>query len=151
MLLVVLVGLWAVPLIASVAAGALASLDPFTIVAGHAAGGHRSSGVWLVDWTVLTVKQAGETLSSVANTDTLVTAGAFAHTRNPLYPGVVLIATGVAVGLGPPVAAVYAGLLLFVYHSIVVTIEKPDIETRMRRSTPSIVLMPPTGYRVSED
>ena len=54
----------------------------------------------------------------------LVTAGMYAHTRNPMYVGNILIATGVCMASGAPLAYLVAlPLFLFIYQSIVVTEE----------------------------
>lgn len=119
-----------VPLVAAGAAGGLAVLDPLRVDAGlvlYSGVGPLVAGISLVGWTVLTVNRAGGTLSPVAHPDRLVTAGAFAHTRNPMYLGVVVAVAGVAVLAGSPVVAGYAGLLWLTYHVVVVTIEEPKL------------------------
>lgn len=123
----------AVPILAGLSAVVLAFLDPFRIAVGaaHVAGIlPLAVGFVLVYWSIISVKQDGETLSPVANPESLVTTGAFAHTRNPMYLGVILTVIGVAVGAGSPVATGYAGLLWSVYHGIVVTVEEPKLRDR---------------------
>jgi len=119
-----------VPLIAAAAAAGLALLDPVRVDGGviHSVGlAPLLAGVGLVGWTVLTVQRAGETLSPVAEPGRLVTTGAFAHTRNPMYLGVVLAAAGVSLLAGSPVVAGYAGLLWVTYHAVVVAVEEPKL------------------------
>jgi len=55
----------------------------------------------------------------------LVTAGVYAHTRNPMYVGNMLIAIGVCMASGAPLAYLVAlPAFLFIYQSIVVTEEE---------------------------
>lgn len=119
-----------VPLIAATAAVGLALLDPFRVEAGIV----RTLGIFplvggigLVLWTTLTVRTAGESLSPLSKPAALVTDGPFSYTRNPMYLGVVLTATGVAVLGGSPVVGCYAGVLWLTYHGVVVAIEEPKL------------------------
>lgn len=119
-----------VPVVAALGAGGLAVLDPFRIDGGvllYTGTAPLVAGLGLVVWTALTVQRAGETLSPVARPERLVTTGAFAHTRNPMYLGVVLTAAGVALLAGSPVAAGYTGLLWLTYHGVVVAVEEPKL------------------------
>jgi len=119
-----------VPAIAALAAGGLAALDPFRVdgsVLQYTGAVPLFAGLGLVVWTALTVQRAGETLSPVARPERLVTTGAFALTRNPMYLGVVLTAAGVALLAGSPVAAGYTGLLWLTYHVVVVAVEEPKL------------------------
>jgi protein-S-isoprenylcysteine O-methyltransferase Ste14 len=108
-------------MVASVAAVALAWIDPTSVSlgAGRSLGlAGVAGGIGLVAWTVLTYSRVGETLSPVVPPDHLVTAGPLARTRNPMYLGVVSTIVGVAVLGESPVAGAYAALLAFVYHVI---------------------------------
>jgi len=120
-----------VPLVASVAAVALAWIDPTRVSLGasrYAGLAGVAGGVGLVAWTVLTYSHVGETLSPVARPNRLVTTGPLAWTRNPMYLGVVTTIAGVAVLGQSSVAGAYATLLALVYHAIVVFVEEPKLE-----------------------
>lgn len=120
----------AVPLVAVALAVGLATVDPTRVAPGPV----RllgivplAAGVALVAWTALTFRRARETLSPVAEPARLVTDGPLAHTRNPMYLGVVASVAGVALLAGSPAAGGYAVLLLAVYHAVVVLVEEPKL------------------------
>jgi protein-S-isoprenylcysteine O-methyltransferase Ste14 len=118
-----------VPLVAASAATGLAAIDPFRFdlgLVGYSGLALAVVGVGLVGWTVWTV-EAGVTLSPVRTPDRLVVTGAFAHTRNPMYLGVLLVVAGVAVVGASPVTAGYAALLAAIYHLIVSFVEEPRL------------------------
>lgn len=119
-----------VPFVAATAAAALAVGDPFRASLGLVRGlgvVPLFAGLGLVGWTVSTVRQAGETLSPVVEPGRLLTVGAFARTRNPMYLGVVTTTTGVSVLAASPAVAGYTGLLWLVYHLLVVFVEEPAL------------------------
>jgi protein-S-isoprenylcysteine O-methyltransferase Ste14 len=100
-----------VPFVAATAATGLAVIDPFRLALGpvrYSGLGVVAVGVGLVGWVVRTVGRAGETLSPVTTPDRLVVIGAFAHTRNPMYLGVLLVVVGVSIVGSSPVAGGYA-------------------------------------------
>ncbi len=120
-----------VPLVAGALAVGLAAIDPTRVAMGPAwpvGGALAAAGTGLVVWTVLTVRRASETLSPVATPARLVTGGPLAHTRNPMYLGVVTTVAGVALVAGSPAAGGYALALLVVYHVVVVRVEEPKLQ-----------------------
>jgi len=88
------------------------------------------AGLALAGWGVRSFAAAGVVPSPAGTPDRLVTRGALAHTRNPVYLGTVVATTGTAVVLGSPVAAGYAALLWAVYHALVVVHEEPALRAR---------------------
>lgn len=121
----------AVPLVAASAAAWLATIDPFRVNLGlvrYSGLGLVVVGVVLVGWTVWTVGRIGETLSPVTTPDRLVVTGPFAHTRNPMYLGVLTVVAGVSVFGGSPVVTGYVGLLAAIYHTIIVLVEEPTLQ-----------------------
>ncbi|WP_247009804.1 methyltransferase family protein [Halorientalis litorea] len=120
------------PTLVVVAVGpVLALLDPFAV---SAVGPLRVVGVpfvlaglGLVGWAVHTFARAGVPPAPATEPESLVTAGALAHTRNPLYLGTVVAAGGVAVLLASPVTAAYAGLLWLAYHLLALYEEEPAL------------------------
>lgn len=56
----------------------------------------------------------------IEKTRSLATGGPYAHTRNPLYLGSVLIAAGVAVAAGSPWVALAAGAYLLAFYPLVI-------------------------------
>jgi protein-S-isoprenylcysteine O-methyltransferase Ste14 len=84
-------------------------------------------GLGLAGWAVHSFAGASEPPSPATETQRLVTAGALAHTRNPLYLGTVLAATGVGLALDAVVVVGYAGVLWLVYHLLTVYREEPAL------------------------
>jgi protein-S-isoprenylcysteine O-methyltransferase Ste14 len=121
---------WVVPLVAAAAAAVLAVVDPFVVSPGVLRVGGlvpAVTGPAFVGWTVSTVRGASETLSPVASPAQLLTSGPFAHTRNPMYLGVVVTTAGVSLLGASPVAAGYTTLLWVTYHLLVVLVEEPEL------------------------
>jgi protein-S-isoprenylcysteine O-methyltransferase Ste14 len=88
-----------------------------------------AGGLALAVWGVQSFAAAAEAPSPVGRTATLVTDGALAHSRNPIYLGTVVAALGEAVALGSSVLAGYAAALWVVYHLLVVYREEPALAT----------------------
>ena len=84
-------------------------------------------GLGLAGWSVHSFARAGEPPSPVDEPGRLVTRGALAHTRNPLYLGTVFAAGGVGLALDSPVTVGYAVLLWAVYHLLTVCREEPEL------------------------
>lgn len=78
------------------------------------------AGLALVGWAVHSFARAGEPPSPAGKPARLVTGGALAYTRNPLYLGTVLAAGGVGLALDAAVVVAYATLLWLVYHLLTV-------------------------------
>jgi protein-S-isoprenylcysteine O-methyltransferase Ste14 len=119
-----------VPVVAGAAGVFLGVLDPVRLTGGL----YQSlgivpllGGIGVVGWTVYTMSLAGETLSPVGDSDTLVTTGPYAQSRNPMYLGVVLTVFGTAVLAGSPLVTGYGTLLGVTYHCIIITLEEPKL------------------------
>lgn len=85
------------------------------------------AGLGLAVWAVHAFAAAGEPPSPADPPARLVTAGPLARTRNPIYLGTVLAASGVALLFGSAVVAGYAAALWLVYHVLVVYREEPEL------------------------
>jgi protein-S-isoprenylcysteine O-methyltransferase Ste14 len=84
-------------------------------------------GLGLAVWSVHSFAQAGEPPSPADEPHLLVTRGALAHSRNPLYLGTVLAAVGAGLALDAVLVVGYAALLWLVYHLLVVYREEPEL------------------------
>jgi protein-S-isoprenylcysteine O-methyltransferase Ste14 len=87
------------------------------------------AGLAVVVWSVHSFARAGEPPSPAGDPGRLVTTGALAYSRNPLYLGTVLAAGGVGVALDALVVVGYAALLGLVYHLLTVYREEPELRT----------------------
>jgi protein-S-isoprenylcysteine O-methyltransferase Ste14 len=85
------------------------------------------AGLGLVAWSVHSFAQAGEPPSPATEPTRLVTSGALAYSRNPLYLGTVLAAAGAGLALDAVLVVGYAALLWLVYHLLVVSREEPEL------------------------
>ena len=102
-------------------------------------------GLWLRGYAAGYVKKNRE----------LTQTGPYAYTRNPLYLGSILIATGFAVALlSWPVAAMLAAMFFIVYVPVIASEERflratfPDFEAycrRVPRLIPRFTAAPPDG------
>jgi len=102
------------------------AVPPAVVAAGVLA---VAGGLALALWGVRTFAAAGEAPSPVGEAQRLVTDGALAHSRNPIYLGTVVAAAGEAAALGSLALAAYAGALWTVYHLLVVFREEPALST----------------------
>ena len=84
-------------------------------------------GFGLTGWAVHSFAGAGGPPSPTSETEQLVTAGALAHTRNPLYLGTVLVAASAGLALDTVMIVGYAGALWLVYHLLTVYREEPEL------------------------
>ncbi len=85
-------------------------------------------GLALAGWSVHSFARAGEPPSPADEPGRLVTRGALAYTRNPLYLGTVLAAGGAGLALDALVVVGYAALLWVVYHLLTVYREEPELQ-----------------------
>lgn len=106
-------------------------------------------GLGLAGWSVHSFARAGEPPSPADEPGRLVTRGALAYTRNPLYLGTVLAAGGVGLVLDALVVVGYAALLWLVYHLLAVYREEPELQAvfgaeyeRYREDVPRWVPLP---------
>ncbi|ERH10757.1 MAG: putative protein-S-isoprenylcysteine methyltransferase [halophilic archaeon J07HX64] len=84
-------------------------------------------GLALTGWSVHSFARAGEPPSPADEPGRLVTRGALAYSRNPLYLGTVLAAGGAGLALDALVVVGYAALLWLVYHLVTVYYEEPEL------------------------
>src|SRR5688572_1352249 len=61
--------------------------------------------------------------------DSLVRSGIYAHSRNPMYVGVILAAAGQAIVFASRPLAIYTAMLAAAFHLVVVLIEEPHLRT----------------------
>ena len=89
------------------------------------------AGLALAVWGVDSFARAGEPPSPVDEPARLVTTGALAYTRNPLYLGTVVAAAGAGVVFESVVVLAYAGLLWLTYHLLTVYHEEPELRDEL--------------------
>jgi protein-S-isoprenylcysteine O-methyltransferase Ste14 len=85
------------------------------------------AGLGFAGWSVHSFAQAGEPPSPAGEPTRLVTGGALAYSRNPLYLGTVLAAGGTGLALDALAVVGYAALLWLVYHLLTVYGEEPEL------------------------
>jgi protein-S-isoprenylcysteine O-methyltransferase Ste14 len=89
------------------------------------------AGLTLVAWAVDSFARAGEPPSPADSPERLVTRGALAYTRNPLYLGTVAAAAGAGVAFESVVVIGYAALLWVAYHLLTVYHEEPELREEL--------------------
>ena len=89
------------------------------------------AGLALAVWGVDSFARAGEPPSPADEPARLVTTGALARTRNPLYLGTVVAAAGAGLVLESVVVLAYAGLLWATYHLLTVYHEEPQLREEL--------------------
>ncbi len=90
-----------------------------------------AAGIGLAVWAVDSFARAGEPPSPADEPERLVTKGALAHSRNPIYLGTVVAAAGAGVLLESVVVVGYAALLWVVYHLLTVYKEEPELREEL--------------------
>jgi len=89
------------------------------------------AGLALAVWAVDSFARAGETPSPAERSAILVTEGALAHTRNPIYLGTVVAGAGAGVFFESVVVVGYSVLLWVVYHILTVYKEEPELRDEL--------------------
>jgi protein-S-isoprenylcysteine O-methyltransferase Ste14 len=79
-------------------------------------------------------RTGGGTLAPVDPPRRMVVAGAYRFSRNPMYLGVVVLAAAEALFYRSWALAVYAAILLLVFHLFVVFYEEPALRRRFGKS-----------------
>ncbi len=118
---VLLVGPW----LATLGPSGLADSLPLPVRAAGLA--LVAGGVAVAVWGVHSFATAGQAPSPVGTPDRLVTDGALAYSRNPIYLGTVAGVVGEAIAVGSLVVAAYAAALWLTYHLLVVYREEPAL------------------------
>jgi protein-S-isoprenylcysteine O-methyltransferase Ste14 len=89
------------------------------------------AGLGLALWGVDSFARAGEPPSPADEPARLVTTGALAHTRNPLYLGTVVAAAGAGIALQSLLVVAYAAVLWGTYHVLTVYHEEPELREKL--------------------
>jgi protein-S-isoprenylcysteine O-methyltransferase Ste14 len=91
---------WALAIVAGLAAGWLHPLPfvPTSIPRTWVGGGVFAMGLALAIWAIVTMYRAGTRVEVHKPTTTIVADGPYRFTRNPIYLGVFLGQTGLAIG-----------------------------------------------------
>ena len=92
--------------------------------------GLGAAGLALMVWGFLTLLRAGTTVLPNRRADQLVTNGAFAFRRNPIYMGEVLILLGVAELTHNVWFAILAPVLAIALYALAILPEERHLETR---------------------
>jgi protein-S-isoprenylcysteine O-methyltransferase Ste14 len=87
-------------------------------------------GLLLIGWGAVTLYQAGTTVSPHRQADHLVTHGAFAFRRNPIYMGEVLMLLGLAQATGNIWMAIMAPLFAVSVLVLAILPEERHLEAR---------------------
>jgi len=90
-----------------------------------------AAGLGLAVWAVDSFARAGEPPSPADEPERLVTEGALAHSRNPIYLGTVVAAAGAGVFLESVVVVGYAAVLWLTYHLLTVYKEEPELREEL--------------------
>jgi len=88
-------------------------------------------GLGLAVWAVDSFARAGEPPSPADEPERLVTEGALAHSRNPIYLGTVVAAAGAGAFLESVVVVGYAAVLWLTYHLLTVYKEEPELREEL--------------------
>ena len=89
------------------------------------------AGLGLAVWAVDSFARAGEPPSPADEPERLVTRGALARSRNPIYLGTVVAAAGAGVVFESVVVVGYAALLWALYHLLTVYKEEPELREEL--------------------
>jgi protein-S-isoprenylcysteine O-methyltransferase Ste14 len=104
---------------AALAAGWLYPLPflPAAMPLGWAGAALCAAGFALATWAFITMRRAGTRVETDQPTSTIVIAGPYRFTRNPIYDGMLLLLVGLAVGLDSlwPLAALVPFWLVIRY------------------------------------
>jgi len=123
----------------ALAPGGIVGLAPYLISAWRCEhllpGALRATGAVLIGMGVLSVAESFArfvlhgrgTPAPVAPPKHLVVTGQYRHVRNPMYVALVAIVVGQALWLGSSALAIYAVVLLVLFHLRVVTYEEPQL------------------------
>lgn len=87
-----------------------------------------AGGLMLMNWAARTFKRENAGFSLGEQRLTLVTSGPFRFTRNPMYLGMLVWLTGLAVLLGSLVTFVFPALLFILANGILIPVEESSLE-----------------------
>jgi protein-S-isoprenylcysteine O-methyltransferase Ste14 len=92
---------WAVAIVAGVGIDALYPIPfvPTSVPTAWTGGAIFALGLALAIWAIVTIRTAGTRVETYKPTTTIVSNGPYRFTRNPIYTGMFLGQTGLAVGL----------------------------------------------------
>lgn len=88
-------------------------------------------GLGIAVWAVDSFARAGEPPSPADKPKRLVTQGALSYSRNPIYLGTVVAASGAGIVFESVVVVGYAVLLWLVYHLLTVYKEEPELREEL--------------------
>lgn len=92
--------------------------------------GLGAAGIALIAWGFLTLRRAGTTIMPNQRADHLVTEGAFAFRRNPIYMGEVLLLLGIAEPTHNVWFAILAPVLAVGLYALAIRPEEQHLEAR---------------------
>lgn len=88
-------------------------------------------GTFVLLWCVRDFYVSGKgTLAPWSPPKNLVVVGLYRFVRNPMYLGVLLLVLGWSLFLASPIVALYASVLVLVFHLRVITYEEQWLETQ---------------------
>jgi protein-S-isoprenylcysteine O-methyltransferase Ste14 len=113
---------WALAILAGLGVGWLYPLQfvPISIPRAWVGGGVFALGLALAIWAIVTIRRAGTQFDINKPTTTIVVNGPYRLTRNPIYLGMFLGQTGVAIGFDNLwVLGMLAPFYLVIRHGVV--------------------------------
>jgi len=113
---------WALAILAGLVAGWLYPLQfvPTSIPRAWVAGGVYALGLALAIWAIMTIRRAGTQFDINKPTTAIVENGPYRFTRNPIYLGMFLGQTGIAIGFDNLwVLGMLAPFYLVIRHGVV--------------------------------
>ena len=103
---------------------------PVPIPAGWVGAALPALGIALAAWAVATMRRAGTRFETHQPTTRIVSAGPYRFTRNPIYAGMFLVLTGLAVGFDTLWLLVALAMFYLVIRYGVVAREEAYLERR---------------------
>ena len=105
---------WALAFVVGLGVGWLYPLRflPTSVPRAWLGGGVFAVGLVLAIWAIATMRKAGTRVETNKPTTTIVANGPYGVTRNPIYIGMFLGQTGLAIGFDNPVDTRHSGTIL---------------------------------------
>lgn len=88
------------------------------------------AGTWLIYWTWKVMRDHGEHPDPIHRTNTLVTTGPFARTRNPIYSGFLLIGAGMSILLNSMAMLIFVFVGVAAIQVLVIRREEAYLEAK---------------------
>ncbi len=87
-------------------------------------------GIFSLFWSAMLFTRAGTPLKPFEETTNLVRGGLYKLTRNPMYLGMIMVLTGIAISLGSLVAFLFIPLFAWLIQSLFIVQEERILEEK---------------------